>query len=218
MTIRDKRDLLARITELDSPSLELGCGEARKWPRAISIDRRESPAVDVVGDVFEVLAEIPDRAVAGVYSSHFMEHVDDLGALLREVVRVLRVGGRLEVVVPHFSNPYFYSDPTHRNFFGLYTFSYLCHDDVLQRRVPHYDEPLPLRLREVELVFKSPPPFYLRYALKRAFGVLVNLTTYTRELYEENLTGLVACYSVRYVLERTAPPAESAESAASGAP
>src|SRR6185312_2948084 len=38
---------------------------------------------------------------------------------------VLEPGGEFRAVVPHFSNLHFYSDPTHRTFFGLYTFSYL---------------------------------------------------------------------------------------------
>ena len=215
MTIRDKRGLLDRLTDLPSPALELGCGSVRKWPQAISVDRRDHEAVDVVGDAFEVLARIPDGALHAVHTSHFLEHVDELEGLLGEIERVLRSGGVLEVIVPHFSNPYFYSDPTHRRFFGLYSFSYYCHDPILRRRVPHYREPFELILRRVDLLFKSSPPFVFRHLLRRLFGALVNLSLYSRELYEENFSGIVGCYSVRYVLERL--PAGGDPSAAGSA-
>ena len=47
--------------------------------------------------------------------------------------------GRVEVVVPHFSNPYGYSDPTHVRFFGLYTFYYFADEaDQPRRKVPAF--------------------------------------------------------------------------------
>jgi len=119
-----------------------------------------------------------------------------------EMCRVLRPGGHLEIVVPHFSNPYFASDPTHRRAFGLYTFSYLTADAPLRRQVPHYGEVLPVRLERVVLGFKSTPPFYGRHALKRAVGLVVNLSRWTREFYEENLVYLVPCYELRFRLVR----------------
>ena len=90
---------------------------------AIAVDRLDFPCVDVVGDVFEVLVDLPDRCVNGIYAHH-TEHIDDVNALLVELVRVLETGAIIEISVPHFSNPYFYSDPTHKATFGLYTFAY----------------------------------------------------------------------------------------------
>jgi hypothetical protein len=128
--------------------------------------------------------------------------------MLDELARALRPGALLEVVVPHFSNPYFYSDPTHRSTFGLYSFSYLSSDAILRRKVPSYVRNEAFALRSVALGFKSSPPFYGRYAFKRAVGVLVNLGRWPREFYEENLCYLVPCYEVRFVLQRIAssPP------------
>jgi ubiquinone/menaquinone biosynthesis C-methylase UbiE len=83
----------------------------------------DSDAVDIVGDALQVLKKVPDNAVSKITSYHFLEHVDNLGILLEEIARVLKQDGTLVSVVPHFSNPFFYSDPTHKNFFGLYTFS-----------------------------------------------------------------------------------------------
>lgn len=183
-------------------ALELGCGEQKRDPAAIGVDRRALPGVDLVGDVFEVLREIPDGAVESVFSSHFFEHVADVDGLLAELARVMKPGGRLEVVVPHFSNPYFYSDPTHQRFFGLYTFSYWVADRIHRRRVPQYGPPAPFELERADLVFKAPRPFYVRWALFRAVGLLFNATVWTRELYEGTMSGLIPCYEIRYRMVR----------------
>lgn len=199
MAVKDKTGALARI---QGRSLDLGCGPTKVDAGHVGVDAIDYPGVDIVGDIFDVLGLIPDGALGGVHSSHFLEHVDDLDRLLDELERTLAPAASMEIVVPHFSNPYFYSDPTHRRSFGLYTFSYLARDDILRRRVPAYCRTSAFELRSVSLRFKSPPPFYGRYLFKRAVGFLVNLTSWSREFYEENLCYLIPCYEVRYELRR----------------
>ncbi len=201
MAVLEKNGAWARVRR-GGVALELGCGEAKRDPDAVGIDRRDLPGVDLVGDVFDVLGEVPTGAAASVASSHFFEHVPDLERLMAELARVLRPGGRLEVVVPHFSNPYFYSDPTHHRFFGLYTFSYWAEDRLHRRRVPHYTPRVSFDLERVDLVFKAPRPFYLRWAFCRLFGLVFNAAPAFREFYEGTLTGLVPCYEIRYRLVR----------------
>ena len=156
--------------------------------------------MDVVGDVLDVLRTLDDDSVDEVYSSHLFEHIDDLSALMTELERVLAVGGRLRVVVPHFSNAYFYSDPTHRRPFGLYTFSYYAEDPVLRRRVPTYGHAPRLRLESVRLNFRSSTEFRNRYRLKAALGRFVNSSVWLKEFYEENLVGILPCYELEFEL------------------
>src|SRR5256885_7931217 len=67
--------------------------------------------------------------------------VQQLVPLLAELHRVARAAARLEFIVPHFSNPRYYSDPTHIRFFGLYTFYYFCDDaDQPARSEEHTSE------------------------------------------------------------------------------
>jgi len=128
--------------------------------------------------------------------------VEGVSKLLAELSRVVRVGGVVEFVAPHFSNPYFYSDPTHRSFFGLYTFSYFSINSPLLRKVPTYQEQLWFQLDQVDLIFKSSPPFYFRHAFKKVIGSLFNSCRYMRELYEENFCYFFPCFEVRYKLRR----------------
>jgi ubiquinone/menaquinone biosynthesis C-methylase UbiE len=182
--------------------LELGCGPSKRDPDAVGIDVLDLPGVDVVGDALEVLRSLPPGSVAGIYSEHFLEHVADPEAVLVEAARVLRPGGTFTAVVPHFSNPYFYSDPTHRVHFGLYTFAYWIADSPFRRRVPRYRTPLPFGYVAVLHVFKSTRPFYLRHAVKKALSWWVHRSRWTQELYEENLCWLLPCYEIRHVLRR----------------
>lgn len=198
--VHDKRGVLGGLHAGSGAVVELGCGPRKQVPEAIGIDRLDTDAVDVVGDVLGILRSLPERSVARVCSFHFLEHVDDLEGLVDEIARVLDDGGMLEATVPHFSNPYFYSDPTHRRFFGLYTFSYLSEDTVFARQVPKYGRDLQFELVEARLGFQS--PFRLTGFFKRNVGRLVNLSRATRELYEENFAFMVPCYEVSYRLRR----------------
>lgn len=199
MAVVDRSGVLESIR---GRKLDIGCGPSKVDPDHVGVDVIEYPGVDLVGDVDDVLAQIPDGSIGGVHSSHFFEHVEDVSGLLAQLARVLAPGTVLEVVVPHFSNPYYYSDPTHRTAFGLYSFSYLASDTIYRRQVPSYARNEHFRLNSARLRFKSSPPFYGRYAFKRAVEMLVNLNRWSQEFYEENLCYLVPCYEVQFRLLR----------------
>lgn len=202
MTFLDKSNVIARAQAGEALSLELGCGPRKVNPQAIGIDILDADGVDIVGEIFEVLASLPQESCESIYSAHFFEHVADLPRLLAETARILRKGGKMTVIVPHFSNPFYYSDPTHRTPFGLYTMAYFCRQSLFTRTIPNYGLESGLLLQDVALAFKSYPPRYVRHAFKRMIGFLFNSGMYMREFYEENLCWLVPCYEVRYDLER----------------
>lgn len=210
MGILDKERILSRLQTLPRVALELGCGNRKREPDSIGVDVLDYGCVDIVGDIFEVLGAMPNGTVDDVYSSHFLEHVSDVPRLMDDLGRVLKVGGRLAITVPHFSNPYFYSDITHKASFGLYSMSYFSEDRKLTRKVPSYQRELFYELHSVRLVFKSSPPFYLRHAIKKLVEALVNINGYTKELYEEMFCHLFPCYEVQYELRRINAPSAKA--------
>jgi O-antigen/teichoic acid export membrane protein len=201
--IIDKHDRLANLTVQPTPvMLELGCGPEKRFAESIGIDAIDYDCVDVVGDVYDVLNEIPSGSVHYVHTSHLLEHLHDLTLIVNELSRVVATNGTIEIIVPHFSNPYFYSDPTHRNFFGLYTFSYFAEDNILSRRVPAYVRNGSLELMKVRFVFRSDRQLDPMYLVRRLVGLIVNSTTYAKEFYEEFLPFLFPCYEIVYVLRR----------------
>lgn len=198
MTVLDKQGILPG---LNAARLELGCGEHKQDPGAIGIDILDADGVDVVGDVFEVLAKIPAASVASIASSHFFEHIDGTSRLMAECARVLEPSGVMTVTVPHFSNPYFYSDPTHRMTFGLYTFSYLARASLFERAVPTYGNVLAFDLHDVRLVFRTDTPAFARRGrYKRIIERYVNSSRRRQEFYEENLSHVLPCYELVYTL------------------
>lgn len=202
MSFLDKKGLIPSLPAMSRVILELGCGNTKKNPDAIGVDLLDFDCVDIVGDVFGALRAFPDASVDLVESEHFFEHIANVNDLITEISRVLKPSGTLRVVVPHFSNPYFYSDPTHRVFFGLYTFCYFATTMLFSRKVPLYGRVPELDLIDANLRFKSSRPFYVRHAIKRVIERVVNISSYTKEFYEENLCYLVPCYEVEYLLKK----------------
>lgn len=202
MGLIDKHNIFKGMTNTLRIELELGCGNRKRNPQAIGIDMLDYPCVDIVGDVYEALASFPTKSVDAVYSHHFVEHVPDVPKLLSELARIVKPNGYVEFVAPHFSNPYFYSDPTHRCFFGLYTFCYYADSSLFARHVPTYGYKSAFRISKVDLIFKSARPFFIRHGIKRLIGSIFNSCDYLKEFYEENFCYLFPCYEIRYILHR----------------
>lgn len=192
----------SKISDGDLLALELGCGDRKRHPDAIGIDLLPNEGVDIVGDIYTVLSRFPDKCISAVYSYHCFEHLDNLDAIMPELGRVMVKEAQLIVVVPHFSNPYYYSDSTHRQPFGMYTFSYFAKDRIFSRQCPKYQRELKFEIKNVKLVFKSPRPFYGRFGLKKIAQAIFNMNFYLKELYEENFCWLIPCYEIRFEMEK----------------
>jgi ubiquinone/menaquinone biosynthesis C-methylase UbiE len=182
--------------------VELGCGSNKRDRDAVGVDILPLWGVDVVSDALDYLKSLPSGSVTSIYSSHFMEHVQDAEAIIVEASRVLVSGGEFRAVIPHFSNPAFYSDPTHRNYFGLYTFSYWVKSTPYRRQTPQYRDPLPFVMKRAQHRFKSSRPFYFRHAVKKLASVWVNVSIWTQEFYEEHCCWIMPCYEIEYILLR----------------
>lgn len=205
---KSKIDLEMILREDTQIILDVGCGSRKFDVDAIGIDVVDGPEVDIVGDIFEILRDLPEGCIDAVQAHHFIEHIDDITEFLHEIGRVLRPKGSLTLTVPHFSSPYFYSDPTHLRFFGLYTMSYFVGGYRFKRSVPCYakSKNINLHLEHVALNFKAPREFPVSYMTKKFLGSFANLNRATREFYERWLTGLVSCYEIKYVLRSNQPP------------
>lgn len=198
----DKNNVISKLLKDDPIKLEIGCGDRKRDPDSIGIDILDTSATDIVGDALEVLQALPGESVRSISSFHVFEHLQDIQDILAEVERVLIPGGEMLVVVPHFSNPFYYSDPTHINFFGLYTFSYFCDDRIFRRRVPSYVRRMGLKLNRVRLVFKSFPPRYLTHGLRKIFQLFFNLSSWSQEIYEDSFSRFVSCYEIQYTIRK----------------
>jgi SAM-dependent methyltransferase len=182
--------------------LDIGCGSS-KLQGSIGIDRLPYPGVDLVGDVFDVLSTFGDHSVDYIHTRHFLEHLSDIARIVDEFSRVLKPGAIAEIIVPHFSNPYFYSDPTHKSAFGLYTFCYFADPGLLFRRtVPAYCQKQVFALTHVELRFFALKGRLISSIFKKLLTKIVNLSPGFMEFYEETFCYIVPCYEVAYKITR----------------
>ncbi|HMS27512.1 MAG TPA: methyltransferase domain-containing protein [Burkholderiaceae bacterium] len=180
--------------------LDIGCGASKCESDATGIDIAPGPGVDLVGDALLILQSMEANSVGSIYSSHFLEHHDNPAAILKEMVRVVIPGGQIEIRVPHFSDPWFYSDPTHKHMFGLYTFCYYFAFAKFQRKVPNYALIEGAQIQYIYLKFGSTRPFYLRHAFKKVLQFFVNLSHFTLELYEELFSKFLPCSEIRVLI------------------
>jgi predicted SAM-dependent methyltransferase len=90
-----RRDRIVAKTYLD-----IGCG-TKVNDTFISLDYYWHPALDICHDATRGLP-VPSASMDGVYTEHCIEHLElrDADALLGEILRVLRPGGTLRIIVP----------------------------------------------------------------------------------------------------------------------
>jgi predicted SAM-dependent methyltransferase len=182
--------------------IDIGCGSSKCSPDATGIDIADIPGVDIVGDALEILRGFENSSVGNVYSSHFLEHHENPAAILKEMIRVTVPGGALELRVPHFSDPWYYSDPTHKHMFGLYTFAYYFTNNQFSRQLPKYSLIEGAKIERIRLRFGSTRPFYIRHAYKKIIQLIVNSCNFTQELYEEMFSSIFNCSEIHVIIRK----------------
>ena len=114
-----------------STKLNLGCGLDIR-PGWINLDRAALPGVDVVHDLDKLPLPFADGTMEYVLAKDVLEHVDYI-LLMRDLHRILRDGGTLQISVPHFTSADNFIDPTHRNRFSIRTFDFFVAGSALAR-------------------------------------------------------------------------------------
>jgi SAM-dependent methyltransferase len=107
--------------------LDIGCG-ANKVPGAIGMDVNPKTAADVIHDLDDLPYPFSDDEFDEVIGRHVIEHVRDPMAVMSELHRITRNGGLVKLVAPHWTNPDFATDLTHRNHLNSYSFRNLTDD------------------------------------------------------------------------------------------
>ncbi|MFP3982372.1 MAG: class I SAM-dependent methyltransferase [Desulfurivibrionaceae bacterium] len=205
-------DIDKRLHKEDQPVIiDIGCGQKKK-PGRIGIDQFDLPEIDIVTDIEKGLSFLPQRSVDEIHCRSVLEHIHNFDFLLREIMRVLKEDGRAYVFVPHFSNPYYYSDPTHVRPFGLYTFYYYADfEHQLKRKVPNFYSDLRIQIISQKLVFRF--EFALLGFLKKGLGRVINSCQWFQEYYEENLVYHLPAHGIEFVIGHPPQEKSSAENA-----
>lgn len=160
------------------------------------------PYTLISSDCLEYLKGLASGSVSEVYSRHFLEHLSpsQITELLNEISRVCLPNAPITIIVPHWSNPHYYSDPSHKTPFGLYSASYWCSNKYFFRKVPSYAHCDTFRLCKVSIRFKS------LFRQFRIFDVISNIifnrNPLVQEFHEWYLSSFTKPYEVSFSIVR----------------
>ena len=196
----EKSDKLESLLKEKYTVVECGSGGKKIVADSIAIDILDIDGVDIVADLNHGFPMFDNDSVDEIVSFHFLEHLNDLEFFLRESYRILKRGGKFWGTVPHFSNPYYYSDYTHNRPFGIYSFSYFSKTEYYKRKVPTFYNDLDFKINNIDIIMYS--PFYFRSLHKRAMQRIVNVSKWTQEFYEENLCFMLPAFEIKYELTK----------------
>lgn len=180
--------------------LDLGSGGACK-NGLYSIDHMALKGVDIVADLNEPLDLLPDNCVDYLYTRHALEHIQDILMVMHEIHRVTKPGGIIEIIVPHFSNVYGYSDPTHVRFFGLYTMYYFSRTEnqPQSRKVPPFYSDSKFKIKSIKIEFYHDG--FIDIIFSRILSKLVNYNIKSQDFYERRLSRLFHAWQIKYIME-----------------
>ena len=201
LTMKILNENIQRDLRTGTPiNLNIGSG-LRPKSGYYSVDHLELPSVDIVADLNEPLDLIPDNCVSRVYSHHTFEHLTELCPLMRELHRVLRPDGSVEIIVPHYSNVFGYSDPTHVRFFGLFTMYYF----VSSKNQPEFRK-VPAFYTDVNYFIESIRiEFYKMGLIDKLFAPIlnkwVNKSIKTQTFYERRLPPFFHASQIKYLMK-----------------
>lgn len=129
--------------------LNVGCGQdirpaSEGW---VNLDVAALSGVDVVHDIFRFPWPFRDQEFDEVYAAHVLEHIphalsgvsqDGFVAIMEELWRILKSGGRLRVRVPHYRSEWALHDPTHARLVHPRNFDYFSPSTDYGRKYGHY--------------------------------------------------------------------------------
>ncbi|MHC4519481.1 MAG: class I SAM-dependent methyltransferase [Planctomycetota bacterium] len=135
--------------------VEVNIGASKtRIPGFVNVD--VVPWADISIDLNRDPLPFDDDCVDLIFCYHTLEHVDDLVAVLSEMHRVLRHGGRLLVGVPYVSlTEYNLVNPYHKQNFNEYTFDFFDPGKLLGSASEH----TPIRFEKIYHQFHYLPRF-----------------------------------------------------------
>ncbi len=185
--------------------LDVGCGASDNLD-AVRLDINPLTGADVIHDLGVFPYPFEDNEFDKVIASHIVEHVPDVMGFINELYRISRPGARILIKTPHYTNPDWANDPTHRNHINSYTFNTFVPD----RRLHEFYTSANLRPVSIHVSLLN---------LWRAMGLefLVNLDgrwpamRFTRKFWEQYLSSVCRGKELNFEFEviKDAVPAKS---------
>jgi SAM-dependent methyltransferase len=107
--------------------LDVGCGINKK-AGAIGIDRNPASRADVLCELDRFPYPFRDSSFDALQAVHVIEHVSDVIRTMEEFHRLVRKGGEVLIVTPHYTDFSSFCDPTHRWHLNSFSLRYFGED------------------------------------------------------------------------------------------
>ena len=107
---------MASNTIIELKKLNLGCGRFKK-EGYVNVDFCNETFPDVLHDLNKFPYPFPDNSFDVIEADHVLEHLNDPFGAMKELHRILKPGGALEIRVPHFSRGF--THPDHKRGFDV---------------------------------------------------------------------------------------------------
>ena len=103
--------------------LNLACG-ADYLSGWVNLDGDINVTADIHHDLDDpdLLLPFPNQEFDLIYASHILEHITYIKSLKKELMRILKPGGTLIVIVPYYLSPDAWGDDTHVRAFSIHSF------------------------------------------------------------------------------------------------
>jgi len=169
--------------------LNLGCDKNYK-EGYINLDINKNVKTDIIHNLNIFPYPFEDNYFDEIYCSHILEHVKNFLGCLKELERILKKGGILHIIVPHFSDGIGYGDIEHKRFFGYKTFKSIVH----KGRSSEYDYSFVILENKYNFLSRNHP------TLNKFFS-LINLIP--KDVYERFFCWIFPVSEVELKLKKT---------------
>lgn len=110
-------------------TLDVGCG-INKLPGSLGIDRNPASRADVICELDQFPYPFRDSSFDALQAVHVIEHVGDVMKTMEEFHRLVRAGGEVFIVTPHYTDFSSFCDPTHRWHLNSFSLRYFGEDNA----------------------------------------------------------------------------------------
>ncbi len=165
--------------------LNLGCGKdirpaAAGW---VNLDSAKLNGVDVVWDIEKLPLPFQDGEFGEILANDILEHIEYI-SVLKDLHRILKVGGKIIIRVPHFTSKNNFSDPTHKKLFSVVTFDFFVKNPAfskLKERDYYFDFHFE-RVASSKITFEKSSRWF--FYNKWIIEPLININLKTKYIYE----------------------------------
>jgi SAM-dependent methyltransferase len=189
--MRSWTERLPYLKEFARTHRVLHLGPGREESMGVSVDISADVRPDVRADMNRPPYPFKDNSFDAAYAFSVVEHLDNFFGVFTELHRVLKPGGFVALLTPHFSDAASYIDPSHRLHLSVLSFDYFIEGTYQFANYGFYTR---ARYRVRERLLMLQPPWIHVPGLQRA----VNRSPY---LYEQHFCYLLRASGIYLELE-----------------